>query len=123
MLHMVVTPVVVGIVWRMIYASDIGVLNFVAKALTGSGYNILAEPALALPAVILMDIWEWTPFMFLVLLAGLQSLPQEPFEAARVDGATAWQSFRDGGGSGDSGLCVGGGSELAAHEGGQLLNR
>jgi multiple sugar transport system permease protein len=95
MLPMVVTPVVVGIVWRMIYASDIGVVNFVMKELTGSGYNILAEPTLALPAVVVMDIWEWTPFMFLVLLAGLQSLPQEPFEASRVDGATAWQSFRD----------------------------
>ena len=44
-------------------------------------------------AVILVDIWEWTPFFILILLAGLQTLPVEPFEAARVDGASRWQSF------------------------------
>ena len=51
-------------------------------------------PETALPSVMMADIWEWTPFMALILLAGLQSLPQEPFEAAFVDGASSWQTFR-----------------------------
>jgi multiple sugar transport system permease protein len=92
---MIVMPVVVGITWRLIYASDVGVVTFVARTLFGKSLNILGEPSLALPAVIVVDIWEWTPFMFLVLLAGLQSLPLEPFEAARVDGARPWQILRD----------------------------
>ena len=50
---------------------------------------------MALPSVILVDIWQWTPFMFLILLAGLQAIPQEPYEAAMIDGASAWQTFRD----------------------------
>jgi multiple sugar transport system permease protein len=49
----------------------------------------------ALASVILVDVWEWTPFLFLLLSAALQALPQEPLEAARMDGATAWQMFRD----------------------------
>src|SRR5438046_836705 len=55
--------------------------------------SVLSNPSLALPAIILVDIWEWTPFMFLILLAGIQSLPQEPFEAAQVDGASPWMVF------------------------------
>lgn len=94
-LPMVVTPVVVGIVWRLLYLTDIGVVSFLSKALFGNGLNFLGTPELALPAVVVMDIWEWTPFMFLILLAGLQSLPLEPFEAVRVDGASALQTFRD----------------------------
>jgi multiple sugar transport system permease protein len=92
---MIVTPVVVGVVWRLLYTSEFGVVSFVTRTLFGTNVTILGDPALALPALIVMDIWEWTPFMFLVLLAGLQALPQEPFEAARVDGASALQTFRD----------------------------
>jgi len=53
-----------------------------------------ASPPLALAAVITVDVWQWTPFVFLVLLAGLQAIPQEPYEAARVDGSSSWQTFR-----------------------------
>jgi multiple sugar transport system permease protein len=81
---MVIAPVVVGIIWRLLYNSDIGLFRF------GS---VLSSATWALPALILVDIWEWTPFMFLILLAGIQSLPQEPFEAARVDGASPWNIF------------------------------
>jgi len=61
--------------------------------LSGRSVSVLSSRTFALPALILVDIWEWTPFMFLILLAGIQSLPQEPFEAARVDGAGAWNIF------------------------------
>ncbi|HEV2764263.1 MAG TPA: sugar ABC transporter permease, partial [Pyrinomonadaceae bacterium] len=54
-----------------------------------------ASPRLALASVVAVDVWQWTPFMFLVLLAGLQAIPQEPYEAALIDGASRWQTFRD----------------------------
>ena len=90
---MVIAPVVVGIIWRLLYNADVGLLSYTVQALTGRNLSVLSSPALALPALILVDIWEWTPFMFLILLAGIQSLPQEPFEAARVDGAGPWNIF------------------------------
>src|SRR5437868_2858490 len=90
---MVIAPVVVGIIWRLLYGADVGLFSFAVNALTGRTVNVLSNPTLALPALILVDVWEWTPFMFLLLLAGIQSLPQEPFEAARVDGAGPWNVF------------------------------
>jgi len=90
---MVIAPVVVGIIWRLLYNADVGLFSFVMQALTGESVSVLSSTVLALPALILVDIWEWTPFMFLILLAGIQSLPQEPFEAARVDGASSWNVF------------------------------
>jgi len=94
MIPMVVAPVVVGIVWRLLYSSDVGLLSYGVQLMMGHPISVLSNPSLALPAIILVDIWEWTPFMFLILLAGIQSLPQEPFEAARVDGAGPWSTFR-----------------------------
>jgi len=90
---MAIAPVVVGIIWRLLYGAEVGLFSYTVQALTGKTINVLSSTALALPALILVDIWEWTPFMFLILLAGIQSLPQEPFEAARVDGASGWSSF------------------------------
>jgi len=90
---MVIAPVVVGIIWRLLYNADVGLLSYTVRALTGKSISVLSSTTLALPALILVDIWEWTPFMFLILLAGIQSLPLEPFEAARVDGASAWNIF------------------------------
>jgi multiple sugar transport system permease protein len=95
MLPMVVTPVIVGITWRFIFTSDLGVVSYLTKLIFGKQFNFLSTPELALPAVIVVNVWEWTSFMFLILLAGVQSLPTEPFEAARVDGASSWQTFRD----------------------------
>jgi multiple sugar transport system permease protein len=92
---MVITPVVVGIVFRLIYASDVGMMTTLSEALGGSQVQILGNPMKAFIGIVVLDVWEWTPLMFLILLAGLQSLPQEPFEAARVDGAGAWRSFVD----------------------------
>jgi multiple sugar transport system permease protein len=93
MIPMIVAPVVVGIIWRLLYSSDVGLLSYAVQQLTGHPINVLSDPSLALPGLILVDIWEWTPFMFLILLAGIQSLPQEPFEAARVDGAGPWATL------------------------------
>jgi multiple sugar transport system permease protein len=92
---MVITPVVVAIVFRLIYASDAGMLTTFSEAMGGGQVQILGDPLKAFTGLVLLDVWEWTPLMFLILLAGLQSLPQEPFEAARVDGAGAWRVFVD----------------------------
>jgi multiple sugar transport system permease protein len=92
---MVITPVVVAIVFRLLYASDVGMLTAFSQAMGGGQVEILGQPVKAFLGLVALDVWEWTPLMFLILLAGLQSLPQEPFEAARVDGAGAWRVFVD----------------------------
>jgi multiple sugar transport system permease protein len=92
---MVITPVVVAIVFRLIYASDAGMLTAFSEAMGGGQVQILGDPLKAFIGLVILDVWEWTPLMFLILLAGLQSLPQEPFEAARVDGAGPWRTFVD----------------------------
>ena len=92
---MVITPVVVAILFRLIYASDAGMLTAVSEALGGGPVQILGHPTRAFLGLVALDVWEWTPLMFLILLAGLQSLPVEPFEAAKVDGAGPWRTLVD----------------------------
>jgi multiple sugar transport system permease protein len=92
---MVVTPVVVGIVFRLIYASDVGLFTSTSQLFGGGSIGILDSESRAFWGLVALDVWEWTPLIFLILLAGLQSLPSEPFEAARVDGAGVWRTFRD----------------------------
>ncbi|HEX7998242.1 MAG TPA: sugar ABC transporter permease [Pyrinomonadaceae bacterium] len=93
---MMLPPVVVGVVWRLMLNPNFGAINGTLKGF-GAGTDALtwtASPRLALISVIMVDVWQWTPFMFLVLLAGLQAIPQEPYEAALIDGSSAWQTFR-----------------------------
>jgi len=93
---MMLPPVVVGVVWRLMLNPNFGAINGTLKA-AGADTDPLtwtASPTLALASVIAVDVWQWTPFMFLVLLAGLQAIPQEPYEAAMIDGSSAWQTFR-----------------------------
>lgn len=92
---MVITPVVVAIVFRLIYASDAGLLTALSESMGGQPFQILGHPTSAFLGLVALDVWEWTPLMFLILLAGLQSLPTEPLEAARVDGAGPWRTFLD----------------------------
>jgi multiple sugar transport system permease protein len=87
MLPMMATPVTVGLIWKLMLNSDFGILGYVGE-LVGFGRILwLSDPTLAVVSIIIMDIWQWTPFMFLILLAGLEGLPADLFEAARVDGA------------------------------------
>jgi multiple sugar transport system permease protein len=89
-------PVVVGVIWRLMLNSNFGALNGTLKrfGINPEALTWTASPKLAMASVIIADVWQWTPFMFLILLAGLQAIPQEPYEAALVDGSTAWQTFR-----------------------------
>jgi len=94
-LPMTVAPVVVGVMWRLIYASDIGVADPVMNFFGVRGVHVLGSETTAFLGVVLLDVWEWTPLMFLILLAGLQGLPQEPLEAALIDGAGRIRVFFD----------------------------
>ncbi len=91
---MVLPPIVVAIMWKVLFTPDISVLNWLLGMLSLPQPAWLADPRLALPAIIIADIWEWFPFALLMLLAALQMMPTEPLEAARIDGAGAWQVFR-----------------------------
>jgi multiple sugar transport system permease protein len=91
---MVLPPIVVAIIWKVLFTPDISVLDWILGVLGLPQPAWLAHPRLALPAIIIADIWEWFPFALLMLLAALQMMPTEPLEAARIDGAGAWQVFR-----------------------------
>jgi len=94
LLPMMLTPAAVAYAGRMLFNEGIGPVNDIIKHLGGPQIPWFSNRFLALPSLMLLDAWEWTPFMMIVLLAGLQSLPPEVYEAARVDGASDWQVFR-----------------------------
>jgi len=91
---MMLTPAAVAYAGRMLFNEGMGPINDIIKHLGGPQIPWFSNANLALPSLMLLDAWEWTPFMMIVLLAGLQSLPPEVYEAARVDGASDWQLFR-----------------------------
>lgn len=93
LLPMMITPVVVGIVWRYMYNPELGMVNYFLKLLHWPQRVWLGDSATALPAVMIAEIWEWTPFVALVLMSALHALPKEPFEAVAIDGGNAWQAF------------------------------
>lgn len=94
LMPMMLTPAAVAYTGRMLFNEGMGPINDFITSLGGPQVPWFSSPSLALPSLILVDAWEWTPFMMIVLLAGLQSLSPEVYEAARVDGASDWQSFR-----------------------------
>jgi multiple sugar transport system permease protein len=94
-LPMTIAPVVVGVMWRLLYDSGVGVTDPLFQLFGFSPPDVLAHNGTAFASVVLVDVWEWTPLIFLILLAGLQSLPQEPLEAALVDGAGRVRLFLD----------------------------
>jgi multiple sugar transport system permease protein len=87
-------PTVVGLMFRFMLNEQYGVFNYFIETLGFSRTAWLSDLHYALPALILTDVWQWTPFMMIILLAGLKGIPDEPYEAANIDGASAWQSFR-----------------------------
>lgn len=93
---MIMAPIAVALMWRMLYNAEYGPVNYFFLHLNLIGRKIawLSETKHALQSLIVVDMWQWTPFMFLVLYAGLQSVPPELMEAAQIDGASSWQVFR-----------------------------
>jgi multiple sugar transport system permease protein len=92
-----VSPALVGISFRFMFNAEMGVFTWMAGALLPwlKGFVWLADPVAALLVLVFSDAWRWVPYMTLVVLGGLAALPKEPEEAARIDGASEWQVFRD----------------------------
>jgi multiple sugar transport system permease protein len=94
---MMLAPIAVGLIWKLLLSGDFGMFTFYMRTL---GFfdlqtSVLGNASLVMPAIMMIDVWQWTPFVTLVMLAGLLSLPKEPFEAAVMDGARPVQIFRD----------------------------
>jgi multiple sugar transport system permease protein len=93
LLPMVATPVAMALVWVIILDPGSGVLNYFLSWLGIPSIAWLSDIDVVIPALVMVDTWQWTPMVALICLAGLSALPAEPFEAAMIDGATAWQRF------------------------------
>lgn len=94
-LPVVLSPAVVGMIWRtFMLAPEFGIIDFLSINAGLGSQNWLGDPLLAMVSVILIHTWQWTPFAFMVLLASLASLPEDIYEAARLDRASAWRRFR-----------------------------
>lgn len=91
LLPMVATPVAIGMVWKLIYEPNIGILNTIIRQMGGPKTDWLGDSANALWSLVAVDVWQQTPFVMLIVLAGLTALPGDPFESAMIDGATRWQ--------------------------------
>jgi len=90
---MCVTPVIMAVVWRTIFHETLGPMNDVLGWVGIPPVNWLSQTAPAFATVIIIDVWQWTSFIFILMLAGLMSLPHEPFEAAQIDGAGPIRTF------------------------------
>lgn len=94
LLPLVATPVAVGIIFNLFYDPTIGLVNFVLSSVGLPQGLWVSSSASVIPSLIIVDVWQWTPMITLIVLAGLAGLSEEPFEAARVDGASQWQVLR-----------------------------
>jgi multiple sugar transport system permease protein len=92
---MMIAPVIGALLWKLMMQPSVGILKPALAIFGITGVEWAANPKTALPSVILIDVWIYTPFVALLLLAGLRALPREPFEAARVDGASLWFTFKN----------------------------
>ena len=92
----VISPMVAGSMWRLMFDDRYGPINQIIGWIVGGRVSILwiIKPELAYPAIIICDVWQWTPFMFIILLAALANVDREQLDAASIDGATRWQAFR-----------------------------
>jgi multiple sugar transport system permease protein len=91
---MMATPVAVALVWTMMFHPQQGVLNYLLSLVGLPPSLWVYSPTLVIPSLVLVEIWHWTPLVMLIVLGGLAGLPTEPYESARLDGATEWQLFR-----------------------------
>ena len=91
---MMATPVAVALVWTMMFHPQQGVLNYLLSLVGISPQLWVYSPTLVIPSLVLVEVWHWTPLVMLIVLGGLASLPTEPYESARLDGASEWQLFR-----------------------------
>ncbi|MBW1699326.1 MAG: sugar ABC transporter permease [Deltaproteobacteria bacterium] len=88
------TPVAISLVWRNMYDPTRGIVNYFLSLFNISELQWLKDPITVIPSLIIIDVWQWTPLVMLIALAGMTALPLEPYEAAIIDGASPWQIFR-----------------------------
>jgi multiple sugar transport system permease protein len=94
-LPMVATPVAIALVWTMMFHPQLGVLNYLLSLVGLPPSLWVYSPRTVIPSLVLVETWQWTPLVMLIVLGGLATLPSEPLESAVVDGASPWQIFRD----------------------------
>lgn len=94
MVPMMISPIAVGLLWRLLLHPDLGIVNYILDTIGIGGRHWLAVSSTALATIVFIEVWQWTPFVMILIFAGLLSMPAEPFEAATIDGASNWQKFR-----------------------------
>ncbi|NLJ39212.1 MAG: sugar ABC transporter permease [Candidatus Atribacteria bacterium] len=94
MIPIMISPMVIGIIWRFILNPEIGIANYILKMIGLQPLVWLGDIKYALSTIILIDIWQWTPFMFIIFLSGMQGISPNLYEAAEVDGASEWGLIR-----------------------------
>jgi multiple sugar transport system permease protein len=94
MMPMMATPVAIALVWTMMFHPQLGVLNYLLSLVGIPPQLWVFEPGTVIPSLVLIEVWQWTPLVMLIVLGGLASLPTEPYESALIDGASEWQMFR-----------------------------
>ena len=93
-LPMMATPVAIALVWTMMFHPQLGVLNYLLTSIGLPPFTWTYSPDTVIPTLAMVETWQWTPLVMLIVLGGLASLPIDPYEAALLDGANPWQSFR-----------------------------
>ena len=93
LLPMVIAPILVALAWRTLFNPDYGLLNYLLGLVGVQGSLWTSSTRSALASVMIVEAWQWTPYMALILFAGLQTLPIQYYEAARIDGASSWQAL------------------------------
>jgi len=90
----IVSPIAVGVIWRLIYHPMFGILNIILGRFGIMPKAWLADPSLALFSIVVVDVWQYTSFVYLLLLAGLKVIPKNAYEAALIDGASRWETIK-----------------------------
>ncbi|WP_279482499.1 sugar ABC transporter permease [Aureimonas sp. SK2] len=91
---MMATPVAIALVWTMMFNPSLGVLNYLLSLIGLPEQSWIYDQSTVIPSLVLVETWQWTPLVMLIVLGGLASLPREPYEGAEIDGANGWQKFR-----------------------------
>ena len=93
-LPMMATPVAIALVWTMMFHPQLGILNYLLSLVGLPAQLWVFHPATVIPSLVLVETWQWTPLVMLIVLGGLAAIPAEPYESAEIDGANIWQVFR-----------------------------
>ena len=91
---MMATPVAIALVWTMMFHPQLGVLNYLLSLVGIGPQEWIFNQNTVIPSLVLVETWQWTPLIMLIVLGGLAAMPRDPFESAEIDGANGWQKFR-----------------------------